>query len=81
MDEIEEGMALRFKHYMELKEENFKLLSEKLDILSPVGILDRGYSISFKLSDGKIIKNNKDIKKGDLVETRVSKGSFTSKVE
>jgi len=81
LDEIEESMALRFKHYVELKEENFKSLSEKLDMLSPVGILDRGYSISFKLSDRKIIKNNKDIKKGDLVETRVSKGSFTSKVE
>jgi exodeoxyribonuclease VII large subunit len=81
LDEIKEGMALRFKHYLELKEENFKSLSEKLSILSPVGILDRGYSISFRLSDRKIIKNNKDIRKGDLVETRVSKGSFKSKVE
>ena len=81
LDETEEGMALRFMHYMELKEENFKLLSEKLGILSPVGILDRGYSISFKLPDKKIIKNSKDIKSGDLIETRVSKGSFTSKVE
>jgi len=81
LDEIEEGMALRFKHYMELKEGDFKSLSEKLDILSPVEILDRGYSISFKLSDGKIIKSSKDIKRGDLMETRVSKGSFKSKVE
>lgn len=81
LDEIENGLVLRFRHYMELKEENFKLLSEKLGILSPVGILDRGYSISFKLPDRKIIKNNKDIKKGDLVETKVSKGSFTSRIE
>jgi exodeoxyribonuclease VII large subunit len=81
LDEIEEGMVLRFRHYIELKGENFKLLSEKLGILSPVGILDRGYSISFKLPDRKIIKNSKDIKKGNLIETRVSKGSFISKVE
>jgi exodeoxyribonuclease VII large subunit len=81
LDEIEEGMVLRFRHYMELKEEGFKLLSEKLGILSPVGILDRGYSISFKLPDRKIIKNSKDIKKGNLIETRVSKGSFTSRIE
>ena len=81
LDEIEEGMALRFRHYIELKEENFKLFSEKLGILSPVGILDRGYSISFKLPDKNIIKNSKDVKKGDLIETRVSKGSFVSKVE
>jgi exodeoxyribonuclease VII large subunit len=80
LDEIEEGMVLRFRHYMELKEENFKLLSEKLGILSPVGILDRGYSISFKLPNKKIIKSSEDIKSGDLIETRVSKGSFISKV-
>ncbi len=81
LDEIEAGMVLRFRHYIELKEENFKLFSEKLGILSPVGILDRGYSISFKLPDRKIIKNNRDVKKGDLIETRVSKGSFTSRIE
>ena len=81
LDEIEEDIALRFRHYIELKEENFKLFSEKLGILSPVGILDRGYSISFKLPDKKIIKNSKDVKKGDLIETRVSKGSFVSKIE
>ncbi|MCX5692384.1 MAG: exodeoxyribonuclease VII large subunit [Candidatus Omnitrophica bacterium] len=81
LDEIEVGMVLRFRHYIELKEENFKLFSEKIQILSPLGILGRGYSISFKLPDRKIIKNSQALKKGDLIETRVSKGSFTSKVE
>lgn len=81
LDEIERSMVLRFKHYMELKEENFKLVSEKIELLSPLGILDRGYSISFKLPDRKIIKNSGVIKKGDLIETKVSKGSFKSKIE
>ena len=81
LDEIEDGIGLRFRHYMQLKEENFKLLSEKIQILSPLGILDRGYSISFKLPDRKIIKNSQTLKKGDEIETRVSKGSFVSRVE
>ncbi|MEK6732387.1 MAG: exodeoxyribonuclease VII large subunit [Candidatus Omnitrophota bacterium] len=81
LDEIEDGIGLRFRHYMELKEENFKLLSEKIQILSPLGILDRGYSISFKLPDRKIIKNSQTLGKGDEIETRVSKGSFVSKIE
>ena len=81
LDEIENNMGLRFSHYIELKEGDFKLLSEKIGILSPLGILDRGYSISFKLPDRKIIKNSKDIKKGDLIETRVSKGAFISKID
>lgn len=81
MDDIEEDIMLRFRHYMELKEENFKLLSEKIEILSPLAILDRGYSVTFKVSDKKIIKDTRDVKKGDLIETRLTKGSFTSKVE
>jgi len=80
LDEIEKGIALRFRHYMELKEGGFKSLSEKLQLLCPLGILDRGYSITFKLLDSRIIKNSRDIKEGDLIETRVSKGSFVSKV-
>ena len=81
LDEIEDNMGLRFSHYIELKDGEFKLLSEKLQILSPVGILDRGYSISFKLPDKKIIKSASILKKGDLIETKVSKGSFTSRLE
>jgi len=81
LDEVEKGIGLRFRHYIELKKENFKLLSEKVQILSPLGILDRGYSVTFKLPDKKIIKNNKDIKNGDLIETRVSKGSFVSRID
>ncbi|MFA5389195.1 MAG: exodeoxyribonuclease VII large subunit [Candidatus Omnitrophota bacterium] len=80
LDEIENNMSLRFKHYIELKQGEFKLLLEKLQILSPTGILDRGYSISFKLPDRKIIKDSSKLKKGDLIETRVSKGSFISKL-
>ncbi len=81
LDEIEEGLNLRFRHYIELKEEGFKLLSEKLEMLSPLGILRRGYSISFRLPERKMLKNTKSIKKGDLVETMLSKGRFKSRIE
>lgn len=81
LDEIQEGLGLRFKHYIELKEGDFKLVSEKLEILSPLGILKRGYSASFKLPHRRLVKDTRFIKKGDLIETRISRGSFTSRVE
>ena len=58
-----------------------KLLSEKIEILSPLSILNRGYSVSFKMPGRKILKNAESLKKGDVVETRLSKGVFRSKVE
>ena len=81
LDDVEQGLSLRFKHYIELKEENFKSISEKIGILSPLGILGRGYSINFKLPEKKVLKDTRVLKKGDMVETRLSKGSFKSRVE
>ncbi|MDP8229840.1 MAG: exodeoxyribonuclease VII large subunit [Candidatus Gorgyraea atricola] len=81
LDDIEDGLSLRFRHYIEIKEGNFRLLSEKLEILSPLGILGRGYSISFKLPEGKVLKDVKSLKTGDMIETRLSKGNFRSRVE
>ena len=81
LDEIEKDLDLRFRHYIQLKEENFRLLSEKIEILSPLSILNRGYSVSFKMPGRKILKNAASLKKGDVVETRLSKGVFISKVE
>ncbi|MBU4149838.1 MAG: exodeoxyribonuclease VII large subunit [Candidatus Omnitrophica bacterium] len=81
LDDTERDLVLRFRHYSELKEEGFKLVSEKLAILSPLGILGRGYSITFKLPGRKIIKNILSLRAGDLIETRLSKGNIKSRVE
>ncbi|MBU1006001.1 MAG: exodeoxyribonuclease VII large subunit [Candidatus Omnitrophica bacterium] len=81
VDELEKDLSLRFRHYMELKEENFKSLSEKVEILSPLSILSRGYSVSFKMPGREILKNVSSLKKGDAIETRLSKGIFRSKIE
>lgn len=81
LDDIERDLELRFKHYLELKQRNFELISEKLEILSPLGILSRGYSITFKLPSRKAITNIKSIKRGDLIETRLFKGSIKSRIE
>ena len=46
--------------------------------LSPEAVLKRGYSITSK--NGKVITNSEDIQKGDLIETKLKKGTITSKV-
>jgi len=62
----------------------FALLREftvSLDALSPLKILDRGYSITRTISEKKIIKDPKILKIGQYLEVIVSKGQFISKVE
>lgn len=50
-----------------------------LESFNPRGILKRGYSMTFDAA-GKIIHDADSVKKGERIETQVSKGSFTSDV-
>jgi len=53
----------------------------KLDTLSPLKTLTRGYSIVTLKNTNKIIKNSKDAKSGDEVEIRVEKGKIDAIVK
>lgn len=56
------------------------LAAARLEGRSPVAILARGYSLARAASDGRFLRNTNGLSKGDLVETRLSEGSFTSQV-
>lgn len=81
IDDLRKDMAIRVSHLVKLRGENFNLLAQKLEVLSPLAILNRGYSISSRLPGRKIIKNAGDVNIGDKVETRLGKGTFISKIE
>ncbi|CBE67412.1 MAG: exodeoxyribonuclease VII large subunit [Candidatus Methylomirabilis oxygeniifera] len=46
----------------------------KLDALSPLAILHRGYSICLRLPDHEIVKDSSTVVAGDLVEVRLHRG-------
>ena len=58
----------------------FELLNEKLDSLSPLRILARGFSLCHDENE-KIIRSVKHVIKEQKVRIRVSDGSFYAKVE
>lgn len=61
------------------KKSNFEKVITKLDALSPLKTLIRGYSITEK--DGKIVKSINDVNKGDLIEIKFSDGSCSAEVK
>jgi len=81
VDELRRDLSLRMEHYLQLQKERFNGSAAKLEALSPLAILSRGYSASFKLPEKKIIKDAAVLKKGDRVWTKVYKGYFVSKLE
>ena len=53
-------------------------LSEKLNILDPVNVLKKGFSIT--RFQGKAVTNTQEIKIGSLIETEFSEGKIESKI-
>lgn len=52
----------------------------RLDLLSPFGVLKRGYSIT-TASDGSVVRNAADLVSGDEIKTRVMNGEIVSVVK
>ena len=62
-------------------EGRFALQVGKLESLSPLKILERGYSVTFTDSDGKVLRSGEGVKRGDRIRTRLLRGSLVSRVE
>jgi len=78
---------MRFKNIenlAELKLENrfsrIQNLSNRLNTLSPLSTLSRGYSVTLNNNDKSIIKHPTQLSRGDEIETIVETGKILSKV-
>ena len=54
-------------------------LLKNIEILSPLSILDRGYAIVTN-NKGEAIKSFSDVNKGEILKTRLNKGSLDVEV-
>lgn len=81
IDDLGKLAGIRIDHLVKMRQESFKFLTGKLESLSPLAILNRGYSITAKLPEGIIIKDASLLKKDDIIETKLGKGKFRSRVE
>ena len=57
--------------------ERLSIGAGKLESLSPLGVLARGYAIAFD-KDGRVIKRPADVNSGDRVNVRVSEGTLAA---
>ena len=86
LQKVNDGYLLVDKYFKILENSGIKKLKDcklvmaktigKLDALSPLKTLSRGYSISSLKESQKIVKSVKDVKSGDMLEIRVEDGKF-----
>ena len=57
-------------------------LTQRLDTLSPLATLKRGYSITtYGGKEGKIVRNANSLKKNDVIDVRFSTGIISANVK
>lgn len=79
VDRVSEKMHSVFKGIIEKKDSNFRELTAKMELLSPLGTIARGYSVVSD-SNGHVITSIKEIKKDEKITAQVTDGLIYSEV-
>jgi exodeoxyribonuclease VII large subunit len=69
------------KHSIEIQRQKMRGVLGKLDSLSPLSILQRGYSITRKLPTLQILRDVTQVKEGDKVEVKLYRGTLFCGIE
>ena len=72
--------TVAMSHSLEMIKKDCQHLAERLNILSPLNILGRGYSITRKIPSMAVLHDSKDVQAGDDVNVILAKGEIFCKV-
>lgn len=81
VDEIKQNMVTEITHLVTLQRKSVQAISDKLDALSPLAILERGYSISSRLPEEQIVRSVEDVSVGDRLKTLFKDGEVISEIK
>jgi len=79
LDERSKQLASAIRRVFSLSRTQGENLAGKLEALSPVAVLARGYSLTFD-SKGRALKKTGGLKKGDRMKTYLSEGTLESEI-
>jgi len=76
-----EKIVSRCSHFLDFQTERLNSISGKLDVLSPLNILARGYSIAYKLPENVVLRSTSQVNLNDKVKLRLYQGELVCRVE
>ena len=80
LDEFLRQLQNYLKNLVREKDQTFRSWVGRLEALSPLAILERGYSLTFNVR-GELVKDIRQVKTGETLKSRLEKGIVYSKVE
>jgi exodeoxyribonuclease VII large subunit len=81
LSQREKGLVQDTRHGIEIRKKRLEGMLGKLDSLSPLAILRRGYSITRKPPSLEIVTSASQVREGEKVEVRLHEGTLLCGVE
>ena len=74
-------MQRAFQRRLEQHHEQLRSLTARLESLSPLNVLSRGYSLTRKEGETAMLHEAKQVRSGERIVTRLQRGEIISRVE
>ena len=81
LDEASIGLTRRFQAKLRQFKERLAADAARLNALSPLAVLERGYSITHRIADGRIVKSAAVLQVGERVRVTFAQGKALCRVE
>lgn len=81
LDDLSLSLVRRFQNTLDRFKDRLAPVAGRLGSLSPLAVLERGYSIATKMPNGLIVKDSALLKSGDLLRITFARGRSLCKVE
>jgi exodeoxyribonuclease VII large subunit len=78
--ELRQRLGLRAHQLLDGRKRNLALAAGRLDALSPLAVLQRGYALA-RRSDGHVVTDAADVQPGDTLEVKLARGRLDCRVQ
>src|SRR5205823_1646697 len=81
LDELEERSGRAMRQAVVRSQQRLEALAGQLEILSPLRVLGRGYSLTRRVEDNLVVRSAEQVRPGEQLVTVVEQGRIVSRVE
>jgi exodeoxyribonuclease VII large subunit len=81
VDELSSRTHRAMRQRLQLVRQKTETLAGRLNSLSPLAVLGRGYSLTERLADGQVVRAAAQLTPGEQISTRFARGRSISRVE
>jgi len=80
LDRLADRARHAFRQDLDGRRHGLARLAASLEALSPLAVLARGYSLTFRADGKTLVRASHDVQAGDLIHTRLASGQIQSRV-